>query len=451
MTLLFLLTFFFVFISGCFAQQPGIEVKMLEYIWARQSDDDRVVFVQDTIYQQQLKRSFIKAVEDKWNIRVPEFEVKINKLPVMRAKPKFNGSVSNADTTNTYIFLQLFDKSIPHYVQSYSAYSAMIDVRYRLIKGSVVQNKSASFNIIKTNPPPGQTRINQYPFHPSGFQNACDTIFGNILNEITKNDNEIWLEAACGFADSIAIPDMNTKEFQFGSNQQSLSVPGLNGFNIVQDSVNIIQTGKKKHVAGNTALGLLTYFSNIDTEKKRSALYTADHSFSEGSDVYHAYMNYIETNVAERRRVKDDEGFKTVEVGEYQSGWKSINPGVMHFLTLNGDTVTSFNIQFHLKKEQFIRMWNGRDTSTIYSLPPAFNNPAMTEMEMKGNIDNNRFILFTSDEGRIKKLKFNDDEVFACYSNSSPEGVLSFRKLNERQLRIATVLCLLANKYYQYK
>jgi hypothetical protein len=243
--------------------------------------------------------------------------------------------------------------------------------------------------------------------------------------------------------------DMNTKEFQFGSVRQSISVAG--GFTIVQDSVNVTQTGKKKHAAGNMALGLLTLFSDIDTEKRRSALYTANHSFSEGSNVYHVYLNYIDTKVAERRRVKDEEGLKSVEVGEYHQGWREIKPDVMHVITLNDDTVSSFNIQFRLVEEHFSRMWNGRDTSAIDSLPVEFNNPVRVEMEMKGNINNNHFELVSSDEGRIKKLTLNGEEVFTFYSNSGPDGVLSHRKLNEMQLKIITILCLLSDKYYQYK
>jgi len=123
----------------------------------------------------------------------------------------------------------------------------------------------------------------------------------------------------------------------------------------------------------------------------------------------------------------------------------------MHVIILNDDTVSTFNIQFRKKEEYFGKMWNGKDSSTVDSLSAAFNNPPRIEMEMKGNIDNDRFELLTSDEGRIKKLKLNGDEVFSFYSNSSPEGKLTFRKLNERQLKIATLLCLLSHKYYQYK
>ena len=439
------------FVNAFTQETPGIEVRSVEYIWERHYGDNRIVFAKDTIYQEILKRSFIKAIADRWSVQVPDFEVKVSKLSAMRMQPKFNPTVSNPDTLKWYIFLQFFDKPIPSSVQSYSAHSSKFEVRYRLIKGSYVQNQSASFNIIKTNPPPGQIRLERFSFHPSAFQYACDTIFNSILNDVAKNENEIWLEPACGFAETPVNPDMNTREFQFASNSQSISVTGESGFTIVQDSVSKVKTGKKKYVAENTTLGLLTLFSNVDTDKKRSALYTAKHHFSEGSDVYHSYVNYLDIKVAERRRVKDDDGLKSVEVGEYQEGWKEINPDVMHVITLNDDTVSTFNIQFRKKEEYFGKMWNGKDSSTVDSLSAAFNNPPRIEMEMKGNIDNDRFELLTSDEGRIKKLKLNGDEVFSFYSNSSPEGKLTFRKLNERQLKIATLLCLLSHKYYQYK
>jgi hypothetical protein len=424
----------------------------MEYVWERQEGDNRMVLAKDSVYQKILKESFMKAVAEKWNAGVPPFDVKVNKRPMLflRNQPKFITSMSNSDTSKHYVFLQLFDQSIP-IDPNRSMYSAIIDVRYRLVKaGTTLEDKTVSFKILKRNPVPGQIAIKRYPFHPSQFKFLCDTIASTILKDEVRYESEMWLQPACGYAEQPVTDHITTHKFQFAAGRQSIKVSGENGFTIMQDSVNDVQTGKKRHGGGNTAGSLLTFFSNIDTEKKRSTLHTADHSFSEGSTTYHAYVSYVDTRVADRRRVKDEDGSKSVEVSEYHPGWKEINPYAKHQITMNGDTVSSFNIEFRLREDHFDKMWDGQDPATIESMPPAFNNFARFEMEMKGTIDESRFVLKTSGEGQIKRITLNDDEVYYFNCNTGSDGLLTYRNLSERQLKIITLLCLLSDKYYQY-
>lgn len=439
------------FFAKAFAQEmPAVEVKPVEYVWERKAGDNRIMFLKDTAFQEILEASIRKAAEDRWNTTVPAFDVKVNKLSAFRTQPKFNTSDNNGDTSRQYIFLQLFDKSLP-VGRHNMLFSARIEVRYKLIKGGVAQeDKITSFKILQRHPAPGQIVIERYPFHPSQFKYICDTIAFKMLNEEIANEREISVEPACAFAADTTQTNFITHNFQFGATRQSIYVSGDNGFQIMHNSVNHIQTGRKRHGAGNTVGGLLTFFTNIDTEKKRSTLHTADHSFSEGTTTYHAYVSYMATKYAERHREKDEEGYKSVEVGEYQYGSSEIQPNAKHLITVNGDTASSFNIRFYRNDEHFVKMWDGRDASTIDSFPLAFNNIARVEMELNGTIDDDRFVLKTADEGKIKRLTLNNEDVFVYYCNYGPNGLLLHRNLNERQLKIATLLCLVSETYYQY-
>ena len=429
---------------------PAVEVKSVEYVWERKAGDDRLMFLKDTAFQEVLETSVRKTAEDRWNTTVPAFDVKVNKLSAFRSQPKFNTSDINGDTSRQYIFLQLFDKTLP-LSRHNMLFSARIEVRYKLIKGGIAQeDKITSFKILQRHPPPGQIVIERYPFHPSQFKNVCDTIAFIMLNEEIKNEREIVVEPACAFVADTMQPNFITHNFQFGTTRQSISVSGDNGFQISHNSVNHIQTGKKRHGAGNTVGGLLTFFTNIDTEKKRSTLHTADHSFSEGSTTYHAYVSYMTSKVAERHREKDEEGYKSVEVGEYHYSSSEIQPKAKHLITVNGDTASSFSIKFYRNDEHFSKMWDGRDSTKIDSFPFAFNNVTRFEMELNGTIDDDRFVLKTADEGKIKRLTLNNEEVFVYYCNYGNDGLLSHRNLNERQLKIATLLCLVSETYYQY-
>jgi hypothetical protein len=417
----------------------NIEVRSLEYVWDRASGDNRIVLVKDSLYREILKKCFTKAIVEKWNVAVPDFAITISKLSALRSQPKFNTSIPNADTSRQYLFIQLYDP----------VSTSKIDVKYRLLKGgATVEDKSVSYRILRRNTVPGQIQIKRYPFHPSQFKLLCDTIASSILNDNSDSEKEVWLEPAYGYTDTGNVVNFTSSNFEFINNRQSIRV---NGFSIIQDSISDVQRGRKRHGAANTAGSLLTFFSNIDTEKKRSYLHTADHSFSEGSASYHAYISYVDTKVAERHRVKDEEGFKSIDVGEYEPGSKEINPKAVHVITMNGDTVSSFNIVFRLKEDRYRKFWDGRDSSTVDSLPVSFNNFATSEIEMKGTIDKMPFVLTASGEGQIKKITIDKKEVLLFYSNTGPHGVTSYNNLDERQLKIAIVLCLLSDKYYQYK
>jgi hypothetical protein len=54
-------------------------------------------------------------------------------------------------------------------------------------------------------------------------------------------------------------------------------------------------------------------------------------------------------------------------------------------------------------------------------------------------------------EVQVNKLPaFKTQPVLLFYCNLSSDGLLAYRNLNEKQLRIATLLCVLSDKYYQY-
>jgi hypothetical protein len=430
--------------GNAFCQEtPGVQVTSFEYVWERRVGDDRIVLLKDTTYQQILKKSFVNAFSEKWKSDVSAFSVKVNKLPVFRTKPKFNPTISNADTSKLYVFLQLFDEAIA-INQSYSLKSARINVKYRLINGAgnVKEDRSASFNIMKRNPPPGQIRLNKLPVYPLQLQYAFDTIASTIVKNEARDGTEIWLDATCGYEEPPVHVKGDTSEFRYNTVDQSISVTGENVFTITHDSVNVTRGRKVKNGFDNTTGALLTLFSNIDTEKKKSSMYTAEHSFSDGSATYRCLVTYTDTKVAERRRTKDENGL-SLEMGEYQFGWREFKQDVTQVITMNDDTIALFSIQLKLIKEKFTRMWNGKDVSTIENLRPEYSNADKMEMEMKGSIEKNTFLLKTSDGGRIKKIKINGEEVFVFFS----DGKIVHRQLDARQLKITTLLCLLSDKY----
>ncbi|HWJ30218.1 MAG TPA: hypothetical protein VNS32_27025, partial [Flavisolibacter sp.] len=302
-------------VNFAFTQEVEIiTVAQVEYVWERQAGDNRIVVAKDSAYQKMLKASIANGIAGKRHVDMPSVDLKVIKLPSLRTQPKFTTSVSNADSTKRYLFLQFYDASIPINTNN-TSFSARINVKYRLIAaGAENTDRYVSYKVFRRNPQPGQTVINRFPFLPMQFKMLCDTIVNSILNDETENEKEIWLDPACGYDEEHQIS--NPVAFQFSNNRHSVTVSGDNGFSMLLDSVTEERTGKVKHGVGNTASTLLTFFSNIDTDKKRSARYSANHTYSEGSSTYHAYINYVDSKVAERRRVKDEDGNKSIETGD---------------------------------------------------------------------------------------------------------------------------------------
>jgi hypothetical protein len=451
MKLLFHAILSLLIIKTTFSQQiPQIEVRSLEYVWERPSGDKRIVFAKDSMYQQVLKRSFIKAIANKWNVGVPDFDIMVNKLPALRMQPKFNTTAPVNDSSKRFIFLQLFDQSIAINPNN-SLYSARINVRFRMIRGidgKIEGDKTTMYNIIPVTASPGQVLIRRYSFHESAFEALCDTISATILDDHTEFEHEVRLAGACAYTEQQTSSAFNAAKFQFDSRKQSYSVGGQNAFTIIHDSASIKQTGKKRHGGANTAGGLLTLFSNIDTEKKRSDIMLADHSFTEGINNYHALISYLDVRLAERRRVKDDEGFKSVEVGNYEHDRREIKSDAQHFIIINSDTVSRFVMRFRTEEEHFNKIWNGKDSNTIDSLPAAFNNLPKVEMDLIGTIGIDKFILTTSDGGANKMIKLNEKEVFRLNRKAGEEGEIIYRNLDDKQVKIAMLLCIISDKYY---
>lgn len=434
-----------------FAQQQ-VEVKSIEYVWERQANDSKIVFAKDALYSKMLENSLTRAIANKWNTLAQPLDVKVIRLPSLRSQPKFNTTVTATDTSKRFLFIQLFDNSIPDNTYNPSL-TARIEVRYRLVgANATVEDKTVPFKVFFRNPPPGQIRIKRYPFYPSQFQLLCDTIAAAVFNDDgERSEKEVWLSAACGYTAPITDQQFSSHIFRLAGNRQSIEVLGENAFAIKLDSTVVQQTGKKRHRATNTAGNLFTLLSNVDTDKKRSALFTADQTFSEGSTSYHAYINYAETKIAERHRVNNGDGYKSIEVDDYAAATKVISPNEKHFITLNGDTALVFTINFLKREDHFTKLWDGKDSTTVDSLPAAFNNLPAYEMEMKGQMEGSPFVLTTSGEAQIRKLTLKGEDVFTFLANSEGDGILAYHNLSARQVKMATLLCMLSEQYFQYK
>jgi hypothetical protein len=409
----------------------NMQVASLEYNWDYHLSR-RMILMTDKLYQEILESSFLKALQERWEVTAP-IDVKVRERYLQKRVPKFNTSGSGTDTTTHFAFVQLTDRTIPDDPCEVNLCSK-IDVRYRLIKaGIVIDEKRISFKIMRRNAPLGMIAIKRYSFHPSQFKLLCDTIAYTIFNDETKNEREIWLNPACEYPPQNIQENEGFRRLRFINGRQSLAVTGEDGFSIIQDSVNVFETGAYKHTIENT----VDFLMNTSSKKKRSAYYMADHSFTESHTNYRAYINYVHTRIV--GWPPDHPVFKHIYTTE------------SHVITLNGDTVSVFNIRLYAKSYELTRMWDGIDTVTVENATSAVRYQRKYEMEIKGWFDDHTpFVLITSGEGEIKKVLIEGDEVVSFYCNNSPDALMTHRNINERQLKILTLLCLLADKYFEY-
>jgi hypothetical protein len=160
-------------------------------------------------------------------------------------------------------------------------------------------------------------------------------------------------------------------------------------------------------------------------------------------------MKYSDEQRAGRERVKHDDGYKSLERGEYYSA-RILDKEAINFMLKGEDTVGWFKVNFEKSSAAWSHMWNGFDTSSITSFPAEWNNALSTEMRLSGQIGKQDFSLVTMDKGAIKKLTINDVHVANTYGRDTLQAAL-FNDISEDNLKINIVLSRICNYYFNFQ
>jgi hypothetical protein len=202
-------------------------------------------------------------------------------------------------------------------------------------------------------------------------------------------------------------------------------------------------------VGGNT-LGLaFTLITGVTTEKKKYYQYLDDHAFSDGRQLFHCLIGYTQYQSVERIRVNNEDGSHALVQGDEFAG-RFIDPKADNSIIVTGDTLCTFKMHSNSRTYFYSKMWNGSDTSTVVSLPFMWNNGAVKEWELNGIMLGRSFALESLTDGSPKRLLIDGQLAALLYSTKLPVYATLYMTLDQKQLKLLTILSLVASSYYNY-
>lgn len=435
--------------------QQTVVVKKFDYIWGSgmsTTTGKRIIIPADDSTNLLIKNSFARAFHQRWNIDLPEVLFSVKPLPFLSYTAKFNTKLKDTEAGKWYLFLQLFDKG--GYSNRYNdqhIFSTSLELRCKLVNhnDSVLIERDLIVNIYYEQPPSDQVILIRLPAYPASFIASVDSIAEWLFQREAIGVRSIHLKPACVFQASV-IKDKPLSNMNFKSdneNIQSLSAPTF-AFNTPPPTYK--RTGAKRNAGGNSLSGALTLFTGIGTGKNRLFEYNADFIFKDGDSTYDCFIKYAEQESADRERQHNSDGSFSTKSTNYALSARFIDPSDLNAITLGKDTLATFNITYeNTLKNNYSKMWNGSDSSTITALPTDWKNTdEEVNVLISGTIEGNSFAMKTSNNRKNKQFYINDQLVTIIHGDELPVNGALFHPISLRQLKFFTILSSLPYAYF---
>ncbi|MEP7106757.1 MAG: hypothetical protein ABI760_02220 [Ferruginibacter sp.] len=445
-------------------QQPVLEVKSLEYIWQKDfvamtaSATPRAIIPLDDSAKFLIKNCFARAIQDRWNIVMPEASLSVRPLSMLANAPKFKTRIKDNEPGKWYLFLQVYDKGkFPDFFSDEDSLSTTLELRCRIVSGnndSVIIDRVLMVNIYKEMPPPDQVALTRLPAYPASFVGAFDSIAGWLFQPEPISQKSLRLRTACVFQET-GTGDKLTTQLSFKTDNENIQQLIAPAFSFRTPGPKYERIDAKRNRGGNVASGALTLFTGIQSNKSRSFVYKADFPFEEGDSIFHCLIGYVEKETAEQERVSvNDIGTKSSSVKStyYKLLARYPDSAFSNSVTLAGDTLIKFSIRYEnesVARTTYSRMWDGIDSATITPLPPAWNNKEEeTNVALLGKINGKFFAMRTSKETRIKEFFVNDQLEAVIQGKNKPIRAFVLPSISTLQLKLFTILSSLNYAYF---
>lgn len=446
-------------------QQPVLSVQRFDYIWQRASEDaafKRMILASNDTIKQKIEKSFANALQQRWNLNMPENILSVKPVPLFSLydAPKFNTKIKDRQQGAWYLFLQIFDKDNPLLNYNDDSLVTRLIIKCRLVDGlndSIIVDNNLLVKIYKEAAQPDQVLLTKLQVYPADFIKAFDSIAAWAFQPDYKTEKSLWLKPACVFVDDTTQAEpINQLVFKADDNNIQLLSEPL--FSFQTPGPEYKKTDKHKNIGGNSATGVITLFTGLNLNKEQVTEYNADFTFEEKDSAYHCIINYAERETAERVRVKEkdrDGGTSyTLNSKSYTLDERKIIPGYSNAITLNNDTLATFEITYKnnaKERKNYTRLWDGTDSATITVLPQEWNNKKQKdELEITGTLEGAAFSVATANKEAIKKFYINDKPAVTMYGKTYPSAGFLFQPLSLRQLKIFTILSSLPYSYFNY-
>lgn len=451
----------FTLLSFVCNSQTVLDVKTFEYIWQNdysittQSKVDRVIIADNDSAKTLIKNSFGKALQQRWNVAMPDVSLSVKKLPVLSFRVKFKTTLKDKEPGKWYLFLQVYDMgNSGAFNFNGSELFSTLNIKCRIIAGqndSLILDKEMVVSIYNESPPPDQALLKKLAVYPMSFVHAFDSIATWLFAPGSITERSLTLKPACAFQQA-ATKNGSVKELQFKNDNESIQLLTSPAFTFHTGQTTYQKTDTKRNFGGNAVSGALTIFTGLSTNKSRKFLYNADFPFEEDSNTYHCSIHYEEEETKDFVRVKNEDRSFTTKSTSYAFSGRHIEPGFLHIITIGTDTLATFRIEFSKKVNTaaaYDKMWDGGDSTTVTFLPPAWNNnDDEANVTITGTIAGDPFAMKMQGNTGVKEIFINDRSVMLVVGNNKPVRAQLFQSLSDRQLKIFTILSSLPYTYF---
>ena len=450
------------------SQQPVLSVENFEYIWDKNpyevslGKNHRVIIPSADSLNDKIKKSFARAIQRRWNIKMPEVSLSVKPLGILSYHPKFNTKLKDKQPDIWYMFLQIFDKGNLSYLyhSNDDILATTLELKCRVISSasdSPILDRALTVELYTQPPPLTQVTLTRLPAYPAYFVQAFDSIAAWLFQPEAVSQKSLWLKPACVFIET-KPGDEPVTQLIFKSDNENIYHVTQPLFSFHLPLPKYERTNAKRNTVGNTATGAITLFTGVHINKERVFEYRADFPFEMNDSTYHCFINYAEAETAERERekVENSDGSKSysVQSGSYRMNERRTDSTFLNAITLGSDTLATFRITYITNAKEhsgYTRFWDGSDSATIITLPREWNNTKEEDnVIIYGKTGDNSFLMKTTKETTAKEFYINDRLVMIVYGKNAPAKALLFQPVSALQLKLFTILCLLPYPYFNY-
>ena len=438
---------------NCMSQNPVIEIKSYGYT-CNTNGTYRAIIALDDSAKLRIKNSFAKAFKSRWNIGLPEVPISAKPLPFPTGKPKFYTQSNYNEPGKWFLYLNVYERAETSYTPKEEVIPTTLELRCKMINGandSVIIDNSLTVNIIQEPLPFDQVPLKRLAAFPPSFVKGFDSIATWLLSPKPITQRSLTLKPPCIFQETVFVAKpVNKILFHrdiFGIHQP---LPPQFSFELLSPKYE--KTGIKRNIGGRAFGNLFTGITGIGSVKTKSYKYKADYSYVDRDSTYHCLIGYLEDETAYMEKVKDDFGSKSLQTGDYSFYSRYTDPHSRNSIMLGVDTLASFSLESISNVSSltfYDQMWDGRDSTTIIHLPPAWNNKVPEQsFGISGKMSGNSFTMKTLKGMRIKDFYINDQLAATFYGENEPVSAYLFRPVSARQLKIFTILSLLPYPFF---
>jgi hypothetical protein len=453
-----------VFLSVLFlnadSQKPVLVMQSFDYIWQKDfgamsaNTLPRIIIAEQDSAKDIIKNSFIKSIQQHWNVELAEVSLSVKQLPLLSNEPKFKTRLKNKEPGKWYMFLQVYDEGNPFAYND--SLSTTLKLKCIILNGandSIIFDRALLVSMYKAPLSTGEILLTRLPAYPAVFIQAFDSIAAWLFQTEAVSEKSILLKPACVFTET-TLPGVPVANLSFINDAQYIHQLTAPEFLLHATGTNIERTDAKRNKGGNTAVGAITLLTGIRSDRSRSFQYSKDFSYEDGDSAYHCFVNYIEKETAEQHRETDEYKNRSVKSESFRLHWRYTDSTFINAITVNKDTLATFSITYAAdanNRRFYNQLWDGSDTTTITPLPAAWNNGSEeNNFIVSGKIEGDSFLIKAVKETTVKEVYINNQLMLIMYGMQAPAKALVFQPVSTRKLKVFTILCALPYPYFNY-